>query len=219
MIIILVIIFIAFIASLVFANKALVNVKNYTGWEDDDYLSDAVKYLTWTVTVAWITLGLILIGGAFLIFYSFEKVTSALHWIVGGLLFLTIVSAIIVAIVASIAAKKIGDSGLKDSNADVEQGYKDCIYAAVISFVAIFLLILSGIIYYAYRYQKKKTEKMKTALAVSAQNQAQAQPTAMSGAANPVASNVVAAPANPVSPTPTVAKVETVSPTPIIITA
>ena len=169
MVVILVIIFVALIFALIYANKALVSIKNYDGWDSDPNLADAVKYLTWTVTLAWITLALIIIGGFFLIFYSFEAVTSALHWIVAGLLFLTIVSAIIVGIVTAIAAKKIGDSGLKDTSDDIQQAYQYCVYAAVIALVAVALLIIAMVVYYVYRYQKGKSEKAKAAVTIKAE--------------------------------------------------
>lgn len=144
---ILIIIFIILVVCSTYATDASVKLKDF---KDDDNISAAYKYVTWAVTIIWITLAGMIIGLIALIFFGPELIPTfgkTIVYLAIGVMFIAIVA---IAVICAISTYYLRQS---NNTVDVKlTAEKDMEIALGISIATI---VFAGIAYwYANRMPK-----------------------------------------------------------------
>jgi hypothetical protein len=150
-IIIFVILLIILIVSLYYATQASANIPDIRS--SDTNLGQAYTYITWTVTVLWITIGLTVLGLIALFFFSGGAVLSFGKWILYLLLIVLIIAIIVVAVMSSLCAYYINQS---TNNTLAAKAYNYAIIAAVTAAVSLALLIIGYAVIWYLRTPKEE---------------------------------------------------------------
>jgi len=137
LIFIFIIVIIILVISLTYATDASVAVGQSAARQTDPDLSAAYFYLTWTVSILWIVISLIIIGVIALIIFGPEFLPIFGKTLVYLVLAFMVIAIIVVGVISSIAAFHINRS---PENSTVGSADEDAIIAAVVSLGSIGLV-------------------------------------------------------------------------------
>ena len=168
MFILLIIIGIILIISLYYATNASVKVGKFGGYQNDENLAQAYKYLTWTVTVIWIVIALLIISVIFLFIYGSQIIVEFGSWIITILLLIVFSMTIAVGVMSVLAAIAINASTETANNPDLESAYTDAVIASVATLLTIGLLFFGYIFYHAAAAKANQQKEVDEANAAKA---------------------------------------------------
>lgn len=156
-----VIIGIILFVAIVYSIEAAQAIASYSGYEADENLKVAHRYLSYTSSILLIVVAVLIIGIISLFIWGAGLIPRFGSTIVDFVFLIVILAAIAAGVIASIAAYDISKSPVMTADAKIQEAYSKAVIAAVASLGALgFIFFVSIAIWYNRTNVTKKDQEL-----------------------------------------------------------